>query len=253
MNIFENIVITNVESIFTVLSAKGRYEEIKNRKYYGLSFCEEGQITYLHKGKEYVSDVNHAVVLPKGENYCLYGDKKGIFPVINFSCINHLSDSIEIIPVHDIESYLKDFEQMKNLFLFEKNRNRIMSILYGMIFRLTTSYDTNEGMLAHAIKYLENNYSDSSLTNAKLAQLCNISEVYFRKLFCEQYGISPKQYIIDIRIGKAKQLLSEGILKVNAIAEMCGFTNQYHFCRVFKEKVGVAPTEYMKKNRIFKI
>lgn len=46
---------------------------------------------------------------------------------------------------------------------------------------------------------------------------------------------------------------SEGVLKINAVSERCGFTNQYHFCRVFKEKTGLTPTEYMNKHRIYKI
>ena len=63
------------------------------------------------------------------------------------------------------------------------------------------------------------------------------------------YGISPKQYIIDTRMNMAKQMLSEGSFKINAISEKCGFTNPYHFCRLFKEKTGLTPTEYMKQNK----
>ncbi|MGN0556693.1 MAG: helix-turn-helix domain-containing protein [Acutalibacteraceae bacterium] len=56
-----------------------------------------------------------------------------------------------------------------------------------------------------------------------------------------------------MRINKAKQLLSDGFLKVATVAERCSFSNQYHFCRLFNEKTGVTPTEYMKRNRIFEI
>ena len=104
-----------------------------------------------------------------------------------------------------------------------------------------------------AIRYIESNYQSPGLSNAELAKECNISEVYFRKIFTETYKTTPKQFIVDIRINKAKQLLSDGFLKVGTVAELCGFSNQYHFCRLFKEKTGVTPTEYMKRNRIFKI
>ena len=86
-----------------------------------------------------------------------------------------------------------------------------------------------------------------------MAEKCNISEVYFRKIFTETYKITLKQFIVDIRINKAKQLLSEGFLKIGAIADLCDFSNQYNFCRLFKEKTGFTPTEYMKRNRIYKI
>jgi transcriptional regulator GlxA family with amidase domain len=72
--------------------------------------------------------------------------------------------------------------------------------------------------------------------------------VYFRKRFKEHFGISPQQYVIDIRIQRAKQLLVEGSLSLSLIAESCGVTNQYHFSRLFKERTGLAPSEYRNKN-----
>ena len=104
-----------------------------------------------------------------------------------------------------------------------------------------------------AIKYLENNYQNPNLTNAELAKQCRISEVYFRRIFTSCYNMTPRQFLIDIRINKAKQLLSEGTLKINAVAVKCGFSNQYHFCHVFKEKTGLTPTEYMKQNMVYQI
>ena len=83
-----------------------------------------------------------------------------------------------------------------------------------------------------------------------LAQLCNISEVHFRKLFKEEFDKSPKQYILDMRIRRAKQLLRDGVFKINAISEECGFSSEYHFSRIFKQKTGMNPTEYNKKNQI---
>ena len=141
---------------------------------------------------------------------------------------------------------------MKTLSLFEGNRAIIMSVFYSILHRLR-SENTEQSRLIPAIKLIENNFRNPSLTNAELARECNISEVYFRKLFDEIYKTSPRQYLIEIRINKAKQLLTDGVLKVGAVAEQCGFTNQYHFCRIFKEKTGFTPTEFAKHNRIYKI
>ena len=248
------IVVTDIISVMTVFSPRGRFEKMNKRKFYGLSFCNQGQIIYTHKQKEYISNPDYAIILPKGESYSIYGDKNGTFPVINFECEGFLCDTIVTLPVENVDTIMRDFAQMKNLFLFERNRPKVISLFYNIIhsFSETAAISGNNSLLP-AIKYLEDNYSLPELTNKMLAEQCNISEVYFRKLFHEQYGVTPRQYIIDIRINMAKQLLTDGILKINAISEKCGFSNPYHFSRLFKEKTGLTPTEYLKQNRLIKI
>lgn len=246
------ITITDIKEIFTVFSPKGRVAKIENRTSFGLSFCIDGQITYTHNGKEIISDKNHVVLLPEGQTYTLYGDKTGSFPVINFTCADHLCDTVISFPVQNTEAYIKDFEKLRSLSLFEDNRAEMMSIFYHMLHRLSAQ-SSSCNVIIPAIKYLESNYQNPNLTNADLAMQCRISEVYFRRIFTSCYNMTPKQFLIDIRINKAKQLLSEGALKINSVAVKCGFSNQYHFCRVFKEKTGLTPTEYMKQNRIYKI
>ena len=252
MNQLNKITVTDIKELFTVFSPKGKTEEIHNRKSYGLSFCLKGKITYTNNKKQAVSDQNHAVILPKGKSYSLHRDKTGTFPVINFDCKDFLCDEIISLPIQSADIYIKNYEKMKALSLFEENRAEIMSIFYEVLHRLSLE-NSVRNQLIPAIKQIERDFQNPKLTNAKLAEKCTISEVYFRKIFTESYKTTPKQYIIDIRINRAKQLLSEGILKVGAVAEQCGFTNQYHFCRVFKGKTGLTPTEYIKRNKIYKI
>lgn len=252
MNTLNKITVTDIKQLFTVSSPRGRKEEIRNRKSYGLSFCAEGKITYEIGGKSAVSDKNHAVILPKGQSYSLRGDNTGKFPVINFDCKELLCDEVISLPIQSSDTYVKDFEKMKALSLFEENRAKMMSVFYNLLHRLSTESSARNVILP-AIRYIESNYQNPKLSNSKLAEQCNISEVYFRKIFTETYKTTPKQFIVDIRINKAKQLLSDGFLNIGAVAEECGFSNQYHFCRLFKEKTGFTPTEYMKHNRIYKI
>ena len=252
MNTLYKTTVTDIKGLFTVLSPKGRNETIKNRKSYGLSFCTEGRITYEMNGKQAVSDEYHAVILPKGQSYSLYGNESGIFPVINFDCKEFLCDEVISLSIQSADTYIKDFEKMKALSLFEENRAKMMSVFYNMLHRLSTESSVHNVILP-AIRYIESNYQNPKLSNAELAEKCNISEVYFRKIFTETYKTTPKQFIVDIRINKAKQLLSDGFLNIGAVAEECGFSNQYHFCRLFKEKTGFTPTEYTKRNRIYKI
>lgn len=253
MSILNNVVVTDVVRTFTVQSIKGRTEKMVNRQFYGLSFCKEGQITYNLNGEKFVSDKNHAIILPQDQTYTLSRDKNGVFPLIDFTTMNFLCNRFIVIPIKNPDVYIKEYEQIKALELFEKSRTKRLSIFYNMISRLDNEISKSNNLLTPAVDYLAKNFSVPNLTNESLAEKCNISEVYFRRLFLDQYKVTPKQYIIDLRISKAKQLLTDGILKIGAISESCGFSNPYHFCRVFKEKTGLTPTEFMKQNKIHKI
>lgn len=250
MNSLDNIVVTQICEAITIPSPKGEVYKTDCRPHYGISFCLEGKITYTQNGEQYISDRNHAIILPKGQKYSLHRDEKGEFAVINFECINFSTDRFIVIPINNADTLMKDFEQIKNLFLFKKNRAKIMSLFYSIIHKIASENEVTSSVLKPAIKYLETNLSSPLLSNEVLARECNISEVYFRKLFIKNYGISPRQYIINTRIEKAKQLLADGILKINEVAEQCGFTNPYHFCRLFKERTGMTCTEYMRNNKI---
>jgi len=252
MEKLKNATVVNIDGVFTVNSQKGRREEMKNRQWYGISFCLGGQITYVHNGKKFVSDKNCAVILPMGASYTVLGDKTGLFPLVNFSTVEFLCHTFKIIPIDNVNDFMNDFEKLKNLYLLGSNRAKMMSVLYDIIAKLTSKDEGNKTLIP-AIRFIEKNYGNSDITNTLLAEKCSISEVYLRKLFLKNFNMTPKQYIMDIRINKAKQLLSEGSLKINAVSEQCGFANPYHFSRYFKEKTGFTPTEYMKENMIYEI
>lgn len=249
MDLLKNIVINDVIDAATVHSIKGKTDMTINRKHYGLSLCYNGQITYSHKNKKVLSTPDYVVFLPKAENYVVVREKTGDFPVINFESNNLICNTVIAIPIFDNESLIKDFEQIKALLPFENNRAKIMSIFYDMLHKISVADASEYNVLLPAMKYIEKNISDSSLNNNILAEQCNISEVYFRKLFIKKYKTSPRQYLINTRINKAKQLLTDGILKINSVSEQCGFSNPYHFCRLFKEKTGLTPTDFIKKNK----
>lgn len=247
---FNKINIKEILSVVTIFSNKGKADKMKNRALYGLSFTLDGQITYTHKGQSFVSDRAHATILPKGESYDIHRQKDGTFAIINFECENFESDTITILPVKNPEAVMKEFEYMKNMFLREENYLMVMSSFYKILYQLTQAGDLIPTPLSSALKYMEENYT-ADITNETLAKECRISEEYFRKQFKRAYGLSPKQYVINMRINKAKQMLSEGTLKINAISEQCGFSNPYHFCRIFKQKTGLTPSEFMAQNKLY--
>lgn len=247
----ENVTLTKVGRAVTVYSEKGRYDKMTNRKSFGFSFCKEGEITYIQNGVKYVSNERCAVILPKGGTYFIKSDKNSVSFVINFDCLEAFCDTVTPIPLQNAEQIRSDCKRLEKLLLFEGSRAQIFSIFYGLLHELSS--DNIPFPLRGAVQRIKNDYCDTSLTNKDLADECRMSEVYFRKLFKNHFGCSPRQYIIGMRMQRAKQLLSEGGIPLSGIAEKCGFSSAYHFCRLFKQHEGMAPSEYRKANLISEI
>ncbi|HJA92492.1 MAG TPA: AraC family transcriptional regulator [Candidatus Eisenbergiella merdipullorum] len=250
IGILDKMIVTSIQDVFTVDSHKGRKAQIRNRNSYGISFCYGGRITYYQDEKAVISDRNHMVLLPKGQDYTLYCDSSGLFPVINLLCTDDFQvTSPAAFPLHSPESCLKDYERLRELFFLKNQDARCMSILYRMIAEIAAGYLQENSALDTAMDFLEKHYSDPDLTNTVIADHLHISEVYFRKLFKNRYGITPRQYILELRIRKARQLLGEHRSSIAEIAEECGFSSIYHFSRAFRHAVGVSPTEYGRAER----
>lgn len=91
--------------------------------------------------------------------------------------------------------------------------------------------------------YIKNNFNkDISLDDVSRA--ANISPYYFSKIFKEGTGQNFIEYLTNIRIEKAKELLDTTEHSMKEICTICGYSDPNYFSRSFKKNVGVTPTEY---------
>ena len=141
------------------------------------------------------------------------------------------------------------FGEMKALSLFPQKRLQLMRMMYELLENLSEEQQLRSPPLARVMDYLETHYTDWALTNQVLAEQAHISEVYLRQLFQREMGVSPKQYILTLRLKKAKQMLYEEDCTVTKIAQACGFSSIYHFCRAFHQAMGCSPSEYRQTYR----
>ena len=86
------------------------------------------------------------------------------------------------------------------------------------------------------------------ITVAELAEYLNLSESYLSKLFSKEMGISLSQYILDLKIEKAKNLLQYSDYNIVEIANYLSFSSQSHFIQVFSKKTGLTPHKYRTRN-----
>ena len=126
-----------------------------------------------------------------------------------------------------------------------------MRALYDGVYRLQKELEKQYlpkehlSLIAPALSEMEKSFTEKKLDIPGLAALCGISEVYFRRLFQNALGISPKEYIIQKRIEYAKTLLSFGDFSVTEVSALCGYAEPCHFSREFFKRVGVSPGKYV--------
>jgi AraC-like DNA-binding protein len=93
-----------------------------------------------------------------------------------------------------------------------------------------------------AIKFITDNYHDN-LTIEKVAEVTGLHPHYFGVLFKDSTGQSFRQFLTDIRINCAENLLIGGLHNITEVAVRCGFTDVCYFSRVYKKARGIPPSK----------
>jgi len=121
----------------------------------------------------------------------------------------------------------------------------LRNINSNMPLLVSSEYNTAKKNIDQAIEYLRDQYSeDVSLEEA--AKIAHLTPYHFIKAFKAYTGKTPYEYLLQVKIHKAKELLNSNNLTITEICYMCGFNSLSNFTNYFKKKVGVSPSEYRK-------
>lgn len=122
----------------------------------------------------------------------------------------------------------------------------IKSLIYEIFGRVLREekYKPYYKKIEESVKYLRKNYCDPDLSTVEIAKISGMSESYFRSIFVEIYGISPKAYITELRLKKADELLQYTNLSIAEIASKTGFRNQQYFCNFYKGYKNMSPNKF---------
>ncbi len=96
-----------------------------------------------------------------------------------------------------------------------------------------------------AIEYIEENYSQQ-ISISDLSKLINVCDDYFIRIFKAATSRTPTAYITDVRLHQALRLLSLHQYSISEISDQTGFSSIQYFSRIFKERMGLSPSEYAK-------
>lgn len=98
-------------------------------------------------------------------------------------------------------------------------------------------------LLNIAKEYIDSNYAQD-LSLSQIAKYIYLSDSYFAHSFKSKFGISPKSYILKVRVEAAKELLENTDTKISDIASSVGFLSQQRFNDIFRKHEGITPLKY---------
>ena len=257
-----NVLLSVIEYGWEVHKAGSSYGPAE-RDYYILHFITKGKGRFVIGDKEYILKKGDCFLLPPKITTYYEADKKNPYTYywVGFDGIEAkgllektglvIGDNYVIHP----KNFNSVFEMFSNFDVSTTNNSAIPYQLVGKLYLLfseimsdqSSENEQKSNYVDLAINYMNLNYA-KNISIELLSRIVGVDRTYFYRLFKESTKISPKEYLSNLRIEKAKMLLCNSNMNIKEIALSVGFSNYLSFERVFKEKSGVNPTIYRKKN-----
>ena len=165
-------------------------------------------------------------------------------PAADEICQNHIMTDDADVFSYDFLTYIT--ELIPKLFSSESSLNELCALahFYDIISKHKGEVRSDKNRYVEGAKSFINLNFHSQISVTELARAQKISDRYLYNLFIKHEGISPKQYMTNVRIENARALLSSSDSSISEVAASVGFPDVLTFSRFFKNALGLSPRCY---------
>lgn len=235
------------------------YHTVRSRIDYTLMYVASGKATVYINNTEFVANKGEAILfLPNAKQDFVFKQKdKSLNKWVHFSgklCSVLDGQDARIIKISSVHEFESNIDRLIRAYcrvngekelLCDGYMRAIIAILTESERKQEYSGNTVKSRLDEVLNYI-NVHINEQIDFDKCANMCFISRDRFNHIFKEYTGLSPKSYLLQIRIERAKQLLGDLDMSSEECAEMLGFCDVNHFCRTFKKRTGYTPKQFKK-------
>ena len=246
-------VVVEVLGVFKIIRGMYQHRAINSRCYDSLSVRTSGSGVFISENTEIRVGTSDITYIPQKAEYMQTTDGEEIIAVHFVNYGGRGNSSIEVAYTAKDENVVKLVKDMHHIWSERRPgyKQKCTSMLYELIY-IGGQYGTGCGggmslpdrRLCAAEEYIHKNYKKENILISHLAEICYMSQTYFRELFKEKYGITPNKYIMDLKLEYAQSLLLSRYYTVLEVSEKAGFSDVKYFGRMFKNKYGVSPGKY---------
>ena len=252
-----DVQISRIHTIYFGTQTDWSRPEITPRYTNGLVYIVEGSIRYDLENGSVLTQAGDVLLFPKDMRYAGVSlSEKNSFYVIDFDTAgaNGLAGFPLPFVMHpEGPEVRRAFEQIIALWdgLEPDSLLECRALIYKLLGMLLREGEggasgSDASFVNGVVSYIRENYMQPELYIGEIAgQMC-ISESQLRRLFRKVVHQSPLEYLLSVRISHAKDLLLYSRKPISEISEECGFTSFYYFCRVFKRRTGLTPSQFRK-------
>ncbi|MDF2883997.1 MAG: hypothetical protein K0R54_4563 [Clostridiaceae bacterium] len=234
-----------------MLFHKGKISFLKDQKkcsYYALTLEDEKNLLRVITEE----NINEAVALIEGylnkfknEYEDLKMLKVWIIDLINV--LTRISMKCDIDPQVLFQTDYIPYEEIESKQNIEDIKNWFVSIIKKIVDINNGENNLYRSEILKAVEYIEKHCTEEIYLR-DVANHVNISPNYFSMLFKKEMGVVFSEYLLDIRLGKAKLFLKKKGIKIYEAAFKAGFYNNQYFNRVFKQKYGLTPLAFKRQS-----
>lgn len=234
-----------LETVLALAQEKQHRRDLtKQDKLYLLNQCDE-MIHYLTEGEcEKALECYHAVKEQlHRESFALESYKSQMYMIVSYAAGAYYDYANESVSDNGGAHHYPSYRNLHMLQSKEEVDDYADYIVNDIIRKLRMKQrGVVHGTIKEILRYMEENYhKDISLY--QIAEEAGMNAACLSALFKGETGISYVRYLTELRVGKAKEFLTEGYL-VSEVSDMVGYHNYRYFCDVFKKSTRMTPNEY---------
>ena len=253
-------IIVNTAGYYDATSLFETSNTIGRNDYY-LMYIIEGYLTLFEGDTEREVKSGSAILIPPNHPYRYNGTPSTSYLYAHFtgSYADQLLkdcgfDSLPVVIEGKVNNSIKArFNQMIDIFLHNESLSNLkcaymLQEILVFLAQLLIDKPFNSP-LKSSLKHIHSYYT-TKIEVPQLAKLENLSNSRYIVVFKKQMGKSPNEYIIDLRMQFAKNLITNTNMSIKQISERVGYSDQYFFSRLFKKNFGVSPQGYRKEKQL---
>ncbi len=221
--------------------------KVKRRPFSALSLRVRGGGSIKACGEEFKLSEADVLFLPQNIDYEI-DYTEGEVLVIHFECKNRGFGGLEVYHFEDLKHIQPLFRRAYSAYESKRvgYKLEIAALIYEILLtakRQSVSEESLSDAFKAAVELIKEEYKDQALKISDICKRVGISDSYFRRMMKLHYGTHPLNYISELRVSYAENLLHHPSVSVERAALESGFSDAKYFARVVKKLRGCSPSE----------